>query len=142
MVVGLFVRGLRRHLNESGPVIIRSRYLPLALLAPPFARRLSWKLIAVNSNNNGGFECVFRALPLLYQPLGLFSAGLRALRRIALLAREYDAVISRCSVFDWRRVIRGDRAAGRPAGRLTGELNCRVLITSPSLPEICIDYPN
>lgn len=32
-----------------------------------------------------------------------------SLRRIALLAQErYDVVISRCSVFDWRRAIRGD----------------------------------
>lgn len=38
LVVGLFVHGLRRHLNESGPVIIRSRYLPLAPTSSIYAQ--------------------------------------------------------------------------------------------------------
>lgn len=49
-------------------------------------------------------------------------------RRIALLAQErYDVVILRCSVFDWRRAIRGDyeRPANWPAGWVR-ELNWRL----------------
>lgn len=63
---GLFVRGLRAP-NESGachyPLLLPP--WPLAPALYLYASRLSWKLIAVNSDNNDGIECVCSIRPLL-----------------------------------------------------------------------------
>jgi len=119
-VIRLFVRGLRV-LNESGPVIIRSCYLSW-LLTPPSARGSSWKLIALDLNNDG-IECIFRMV-LPASPRAC-SVRARTLKNRFISARSYDAVASlAASSFDRRHVTRS-RPASRSAG-CSAELNWRL----------------